>query len=451
MNRLLLISCLFIAVIANAQLLDEGYLQFKNTPASIGTRDSISFSVMDNAKKIPNGSIIRVDWLDENGRLLDYKLIPLADNKVCGVFRNEQISRGPSLLRAYFYENGKPMHTARSIVYIGGKIDAVSIPESLQPVIINAPFKKADKTYSVAYIIREKYRSSGIQYQLINDNGELEIIDGIDRIGDSLLRIKDIDYVGRGAIRFYVNADREFRDYDNFSITSIEPVGSIAWGTDSISKQLMGYITEQLKKEGSLTKRANGASLVTQYTKDGLPEVVVTAVRRSRSEELENRYINNNLFRNVNSTTVNVLDDPSANANMSLLEYVQIKFPMLRLVDGGLQYRNGSIQYFLDEAVFDDLSAINIRDIAMIRFIKASIRGLNSGGGGLAAAVNAATQGSGASARRNVSGIGNTPAPAGNTGTLVIYTKKGDDRELELKKKMVTLPIIGIEYSKCNN
>jgi hypothetical protein len=446
MNRLLLIGCLFIAVAVNAQLLDEGYLQFKNTPSYIGTRDSISFSVEDIEKKIPNGSIIRIDWLDENGRLLDYKLIQLTDNKVCGVFRNEQISRGPSLLRAYFSENGKPMHTARSIVYIGGKTDPISIPERLQPVIINAPFKKADKTYSVAYIIREKYRSSGIQYQLINDNGELEIIDGIDRIDDSLLRIKNIDYVGRGSIRFYVNADREFRDYDNFSITSLEPVGSIAWGSDSISKQLMSYVTEQLKKEGSWAKRANGASFVTQYTKDGLPEVVVTSVRKSRSEELENRYINNNLFRNVNSTTVNVLDDPAANANMSLLDYIQIKFPMLRLVDGGLQYRNGSIQYFLDEALFDDLSAINIRDIAMIRFIKASIRGLNSGGGGLAAA-----QGSGGSVRRNISGINSSPAIAGNTGTLVIYTKKGDDRELELKKKIITLPIIGIEYSKCTN
>jgi len=145
MNRLLLIGCLFIAVAVNAQLLDEGYLQFKNTPSYIGTRDSISFSVEDIEKKIPNGSIIRIDWLDENGRLLDYKLIQLTDNKVCGVFRNEQISRGPSLLRAYFSENGKPMHTARSIVYIGGKPDPISIPERLQPVIINALFKKQIK------------------------------------------------------------------------------------------------------------------------------------------------------------------------------------------------------------------------------------------------------------------------------------------------------------------
>lgn len=441
---------LFFGSISKAQLLDEGFLQFNNPAISISSSDSLRFSVEDKSQKIPAGSIIRIDWIDENGRLLDYKLIPLSSAKACGVFGNDQINRGPTLLRAYFYENGKPMHTARAIVYIGGKVNPIAIPERLQPTIINAPFKKADKTFSVAYIIKEKYRSTGIQYQLINQEGELEIIDGIDRINDSLLRIKDIDYVGRGSIRFYVNADREFRDYDNFKIESIEPIGSIAWGSDSISRKMMAYITEQLKLESAWTKRVNGEAQVTQYTKNGLPEVVVSSVRRSRSEELEEKYIKNNLFRNINSTTVNVLDDPAANPNMTVLDYVQIKFPMLRMVEGGLQYRNGSIQYFLDEALFDDLSAINIRDIAMIRFIKASIRGLNSGGGGLAAAASAATQGSGGTPRRNVSGISSTPAPAGNTGTLVIYTKKGDDRELELKKKVVTLPIIGIEASKCN-
>ncbi|MGC8140758.1 hypothetical protein ACP3W2_25215, partial [Salmonella enterica] len=85
----------------------------------------------------------------------------------------------------------------------------LTIPENLQPTIINAPFKKVDKTFSVAYFIREKYRSTSIQYQLVNKDGELEIIDGIDRINDSLFRIKDIDFTGRGSIRFFVNAESE--------------------------------------------------------------------------------------------------------------------------------------------------------------------------------------------------------------------------------------------------
>jgi hypothetical protein len=444
MKKLLLLCIACIpTIIACSQLLDEGYLQFRSTSTFISGRDSLLFSVEDQSDKIPNGSIIRVDWLDENGRLLDYKLIPLTDGKVCGAFANDQISRGPTLLRAYFFENGKPMHTARTIIYIGGKVNALTIPENLQPAIINAPFKKADKTFSVAYFIREKYRSSSIQYQLVNQNGELEIIDGIDRINDSLLRIKDIDFVGRGSIRFFVNAEREFRDYDNFKIESIEPIGSIAWGTDDISKNLMSFVKEQLKKESTWTKKTNGEAQVTQYTKNGLPEVVVSAVRKSRTQEMEERYIQNNLFRNQNSSSVVVVDDPAANANMTMRDYILLKFPVIRWVNGEMQYRTGNVQFYLDENPIDDISAINIRDVAMVRLIKGSIRGLNTAEG-----EPATVSPSPGSTKKRSSGIGG--AIAGNTATVAIYTNKGDTRELELKKKIVALPIIGIEASRCN-
>ena len=441
MKKLVLLLAYSVStMLAFTQSLDEGYLQFKNTASFISTRDSVLFSVVDLSSKIPDGSIIRVDWLDENGRLLDYKLIPLTAGKVCSAFANEQISRGPTLLRAYFYENGRPMHTTRTIIYIGGKINALTIPENLQPTIINAPFKKVDKTFSVAYFIREKYRSTSIQYQLVNKDGELEIIDGIDRINDSLFRIKDIDFTGRGSIRFFVNAESELRDYDNFKIESIEPIGSIAWGSDDISKKLMSFVKEQLIKESTWTKKVNGEAQVTQYTKNGLPEVIVESVRKGRIQELRDRYIQNGMFRNSNSTTVSVIDDPTATVNISLRDYILMKFPFIRWVDEEMRYRNGNIEFYLDETTIDDISNISIRDVAIIHFIKGSVKGLNTIPPPLPI-----TKSPGSTGKRT-----NKFGESGNTGVIVIYTNKGDTKELDLKRKVVTLPIIGMEASRCN-
>lgn len=202
----------------------------------------------------------------------------------------------------------------------------------------------------------------------------------------------------------------------------------------------MSFVKEQLIKESTWTKKVNGEAQVTQYTKNGLPEVIVESVRKGRIQELRDRYIQNGMFRNSNSTTVSVIDDPTATVNISLRDYILMKFPFIRWVDEEMRYRNGNIEFYLDETTIDDISNISIRDVAIIHFIKGSVKGLNTIPPPLPI-----TKSPGSTGKRT-----NKFGESGNTGVIVIYTNKGDTKELDLKRKVVTLPIIGMEASRCN-
>lgn len=425
---LLLNFCLIYQI--NAQQISDGFLNIKSSQSVYAPGDSIFFTVVDNAKKIPDNALIHVEWIDEAGRILDFQYLSLLNGKVCGYFENKKIISGPSLLRAYFTSNAQPKHISRDFIFIDPKKinRTIEFPDSLYPYIINAKYASVDVGFTDYYFIKEAFKKSSIQYQIIDGNGDIQLIDQAERVNDSIFRVTNIDYKGKGTIRFFVNNEMEYKDYDGFSIEPADKKGLIVWDFDSISKKAMAFVKTSLQQMNKTNKSKLGDVVITNYTKEGLPDVTVNSIKKSKEEETSNKYTQNAFFRNNFSQSVNVIEDPTANTNLTVQDYVLQKFPLITLKNGELRYRNGTIDIFIDESRFSALPE-NLRDIAYIKFIKATIRGLNEGGGALLP--------------------GSRAAPAGVTATLAFYIKKGDEPIPNNKLKTMSFPIVGIQTIAC--
>lgn len=431
--RVLLLALLFFCVYhpIKAQGISDGFLLVKASQSVYAPGDTLFFSVSDSSKKIPDNALIHVDWLDEAGRKLDFQYLSLNQGKTCGYFENKKIISGPTMLRAYFTSNAQPMHISRDFIFIDSKKKdkLIEFPDSLYPYIINAKYSTVDIGFTNYYFIKEKFKKSTIQYQLIDEKGDIQLIDQAERINDSVFRVVNVDFKGKGSIRLYVNNEMEYKDYDGFSIEPADKKGLVVWDFDSVSRKAMAYVKNYLQQNKKNNKAKSGEAELTNYTKEGLIDVTVNSVIKSKEEELSNKYVQNGFFRNIFSQSVNVLEDPTANINLTVQDYVLQKFP-ITLKNGELRFRNGTIDIFVDESRFTALPE-NLRDIAYIKFIKATIRGLNEGGGAL-------MQGSKA-------------APAGVTATLAFYIKKGDEPLPNNKLKTISFPIIGIQSIACKD
>ncbi len=430
--RVLLFAFLLFCVYhpIKAQGISDGFLLVKASQSVYAPGDTLFFSVSDESKKIPNNALIHVEWLDEAGRKLDFQYLSLSQGKACGYFENKKIISGPTMLRAYFTSNALPMHISRDFIFIDSKKKdrLIEFPDSLYPYIINAKYSTVDIGFTNYYFIKEKFKKSTIQYQLIDENGDIQMIDQAEKINDSIFRVANVDFKGKGSIRFFVNNEMEYKDYDGFSIEPADKKGLVVWDFDSISRKAMALVKTSLQQNKKINKAKSGEAELTNYTKEGLPDVTVNSVIKTKEEELSNKYVQNGFFRNSFSQSVNVLEDPTANTNLTVQDYVLQKFPGITLKNSELRFRNGTIDIFVDESRFSVLPE-NLRDIAYIKFIKATIRGLNEGGGALMP--------------------GSKAAPAGVTATLAFYIKKGDEPVPNNKLKTISFPITGIQFIAC--
>ncbi len=430
--RVLLFAFLLFCVYhpIKAQGISDGYLLVKASQSVYAPGDTLFFSVLDNSKKIPDNALIHVEWLDEAGRKLDFQYLSLNQGKTCGYFENKKIISGPTMLRAYFTSNAQPMHISRDFIFIDSKKKdkLIEFPDSLYPYIINAKYSTVDLGFTNYYFIKEKFKKSTIQYQLIDEKGDIQLIDQAEKINDSVFRVANVDFKGKGSIRLFVNNEMEYKDYDGFSIEPADKKGLVVWDFDSISRKAMAFVKNNLQQTKKNNKSKTGEAELTNYTKEGLPDVTVNSVVKSKEEELSNKYVQNGFFRNSFSQSLNVLEDPTANTNLTVQDYVLQKFPVITLKNGELRFRNGTIDIFVDEARWPALPE-NLRDIAYVKFIKATIRGLNEGGGALMP--------------------GSKAAPAGVTATLAFYIKKGDEPVPNNKLKTISFPITGIQSIAC--
>ena len=140
-------------------------------------------------------------------------------------------------------------------------------------------------------------------------------------------------------------------------------------------------------------------------------ETVTVVGKKSRIAELEDKYISNGMFRDMNATSINVEDDESA-ANYSLENYIpkRISGLIVRPFERHniFLYRNGFLDYYLDETPIDYLAIKDIRlsEIGLIRFFKNPVRG-------------------GMPAERGGQLLkGGSGYAAGLQGSIVVYTKK---------------------------
>jgi hypothetical protein len=420
-----LLGFVFSCVLA-AQDINEGVLQIQTNKKVYNFGDSIHFAISDVSGTIPDGTLIHVSLLNELGDLLENGVYVLDNEHACGSFVNRFVKRGPVALRAYFTSNGKPTHIARSVFRIAahGEGYNTDVPEDLKPVFINRAFFVSDTKLAKYYFVKEPFPSANIQYQIIDKNGQIQEISKAIRINDTTIMVPEIDLQDRGSIRFFFNNKVQYQQYDVIKMRSYSPNEGSKWSNDSILKNLMPFFVAQEKKMSNQPDN----NMVSIFADGELPNVTVRTTTKNRLQEMEEKYTQSAFFKGQFGISFDMLTDPSAANSLTVEEFINRKVPGLRVsyVPGTLSpiltYRMGGVEIWVDESPSNFVPPI--WDIAYVKFIKSSIRGINTGFGGF------------------FSGGG-----AGVQGTLAIYTKKGNEANdyNSLFVKSVILPLVGID------
>lgn len=416
-----------LGIFLSAQDLNEGSLSIRTDKQVYQYGDSIHFTIEDESGMLPDGTLIFVACLNELGNLLENGVFVMDNNKACGVLPNRFIKKGPIVLRAYFTSKGKPMHIARSFIRVAadGKVYDHTISEELKPVLINRSYNYADSKLVKYFVIREPFPSKNIQYQIVDKSGQLYEIAKAERVNDSIIRVSEIDLRENGTIRFFLNNEIQYQSYDVIKARSYAPEEGSIWQNDTIIKNVMPFYIAQ---ERNLNAGNNIATTVSLFADGDLPNVTVSTTTKTRMKELEEKYTQSNFFKNQFGMSFDMTTDPSAATSLTIEEFINRKVPGIRVsylpgtLTPVLSYRMGTIEIWVDESPSSFIPAI--WDIAYVKFIKSSIRGLNTNSAGFF----------------NGGGVG-------VQGTLAIYTKKGDEAfsNASAYHKTVTLPLIGIE------
>lgn len=124
-----------------------------------------------------------------------------------------------------------------------------------------------------------------------------------------------------------------------------------------------------------------------------LATVEVKAKKKSRQDEMDEEYTSP-MFRSLDARIFVIEDDPSAQAQMSVLHYLQARVPGLTIRMGGpngaeLSWRGGTPSLYLNEMQVDAsmLESTPMSDIAMVKVFSPPFFGGFGGGGGGAVAV----------------------------------------------------------------
>lgn len=206
-----------------------------------------------------------------------------------------------------------------------------------------------------------------ISYQLL-DSGKA--IMGLGQVAvnkDGFLEIVDCDFYGKASVSFFVN-----RKHARNPIT---PGSPLQW-RNAFFQRSSGYFPGGLVLSGK-RKLSNAPVSDTFLSSTGLQPVLVKGRSKSRNQEMEERYVANGMFRSPLSRDLIVEDDASAiNYNNRFKEYLQKYFAGLQIVGDELKYRNGHVEIYVDESLGKDPPE-SMSDIAYIKFIKGSLRGIN--------------------------------------------------------------------------
>jgi len=189
-----------------------------------------------------------------------------------------------------------------------------------------------------------------------------------------------------------------------------------------------------LQKSSDLAKK--NIELQEQLRKTQVLEsVTVTAKLKSKTQQMDEEYTSG-LFSGGDGYTFITMDDPSASASLTVLNYLQGKVAGLQIAGTGEQmsmsWRGGSPTLFLNE-MQSDLSAVQtlpMSDVAMIKVYRPPFLGAPGGGSGGAIAVYTKK---GAARNADVKGLDFARIP-GYTPPKEFYSpdySKYDDRQTQ--------------------
>lgn len=255
-------------------------------------------------------------------------------------------------------------------------------------------------------------------YQLIDSNNLVLQTGNVFANKNGIMEIDGCDFKGNATVIFSLNATQQR--------SKIELIAPPIQYSDEMIKLLQPQLVTNVTKHQAANVTADSStSLVTPEKILELKEITISAEQKNRDRVLENRYIQNGYFRNMNSINIDVESDLNA-VQYDLYTYLQKSIPGLIISRSGqsesaIVYRMGSVDVFIDEQRVSGIPFSGLQDIGYIKFIKEAVYGLTNAGGGL---------------MRGKSNI------AGTTGTLLIYTKKYVDKKSN-KNFLVEIPVKG--------
>ncbi len=262
---------------------------------------------------------------------------------------------------------------------------------------LNKPISKPNPGFNL-FFYNKSMKSATVNYSIMGDNGEVLQIGNtaVDTAG--FLSIQNCQFSGAALVNFYWNGKQMsgFQYINPFYCTS----------DTSYYLQSINMLFKSSGQESGVSIYNTIFNRVSQPDSiKELSEVIVKAVQKPRIKELEDKYINNGMFRDVNAIAMNVEDDQSA-VYYSVKDYLLKKVPGLFVRNNQLYYRQGYIDFYVDESPFGSLPDLSMRDVGFIKFFKNPVRG-------------------GMSSQRGGQALpGGSGYVAGLQGSVAIYTKK---------------------------
>ena len=225
-------------------------------------------------------------------------------------------------------------------------------------------------------------------------------------INDTLFTINPLQLHGNGNIQFNI-AKRELYDND-FSISLLYPAGY-----ENIKHFFRLYKENKIVFTKQVSYEENEPNNQSKFL---LPNVTVSTKTKTRIEELEDKYVSSNLFKQMFEKKINVLDDDQARNGLNIFDYLAMRDMRLRVTFKKIAFPIPRVvktiiaDFYVDE-VFTDVAVVSEILVSEIAYIKVFNTGIRGG------SFNRA---------------------------IAIYTKKGNENESSSIIKY-RLPLIGIQ------
>jgi hypothetical protein len=284
-------------------------------------------------------------------------------------------------------------------------VPSISVSDYLIPVKakMDAGQVSPDNGFTLSFRVPDV--SSGIlSYQITDSSGRMIDLGDASIEKDGTFRIPNLDFDGPAQITFFVKRGEPVPDIlpEKFSFPAEE---------SKIISDSLRNLAENAWNQNRLEMSPDSNYI---YPADSyLEEVKIVAKRKTREQELEDKYLNNNMFRSLFSMSFDLENDPYV-VNYDIFNYLTRKVPGLTYrpnpanpLQNTFIYRQGVVEVYLDEYFIGQASQLpffNLNDIGYIRFNKQPVSAMrNEAGGGML------------QSRSMIAGV---------TATLLIYTKK---------------------------
>lgn len=239
-------------------------------------------------------------------------------------------------------------------------------------------------------------------YSIMDEKGAIIQIGSATADNSGKLEISGCTFKGAASVKFYVNGKEAGNEIKNI------PASPSGYDYTMARQELYALKQDPAPSKSHAGMTGNNPDDATANTPHKeMQGITVSATRKTRLSDLEDKYVRNGMFKDMSALSFNVEDDSTA-ARMSLTDYLLKKVPGLMMKQGNLVYKMGVLDYYVDEASYKDIPEMYMGEVGFIRFFKSPVSG------GFSA------QKGGALVRGGNGFVG------GLQGTVAIYTKKAE-------------------------